>query len=78
MNNKFAQTLTRRLALVLIVSILNCVISPLFPGVSSNVKAAPFDDPTAFIRRIPKPHGDFQRRANDLGASERRQCRTPV
>ena len=60
-NYKSAQTLTRRLALVLIVSILNCVISPLFPKISANVKASPhpFDDPTAFVRRIPLISNDL-------------------
>jgi hypothetical protein len=54
-NNKSPKTLTSRLALVLIVSIFNCLVSPLYPGISANVEAAPpkpFDDPTAFVRRI--------------------------
>jgi Calx-beta domain len=52
-NNKSPKTLTSRLALILIVSIFNCLVAPLYPGISANVKAAnPFDDPTAFVRRI--------------------------
>ena len=51
-NNKSSRTLTSKLVLVLIVSILNCVISPHIPAASMNVSAAPFDDPNAFVRRI--------------------------
>ena len=50
-NPKSARTLRRKLALILIVSVISCVISPLFPRTS--VGAAPFDDPTSFIRRLP-------------------------
>src|SRR5689334_3927112 len=51
-NNKSPQTLSRRLALVLIISVLNCLVSPLFPRISANAAPHPFDGPSAFVRRI--------------------------
>jgi hypothetical protein len=58
-NNKSSNTLPRRIAFVLIVSIFSCGISPLSPKITANVNAAPFDDPTAFIRRIPLVSNDL-------------------
>jgi hypothetical protein len=61
-NTRSAQTLRRRIALFLLISIINFVASPFFAGSITRVNAAPlkpFDGPTDFIRRIPM-------RTNDL------------
>ena len=51
--NRIAQPLTRKITLVLVVSLLNCAVGPFISG--SHAKAAPvkpFDAPTTFIRRV--------------------------
>ena len=61
-NTRSAQTLRGRIALFLLISIINFVASPFFAGPGTRVNAAPvkpFDGPTDFIRRIPM-------RTNDL------------
>ena len=63
MNNQHAPGLKRRLALLLLVSIINFVVSPvLITTTAANTKAAPinpFDGPTDFIRRIPLTTNDL-------------------
>ena len=61
-NNSPARNLRRRIALLLVVSFLNLIASPFFPGFSPQVKAAPpgpFDGPTDFIRRVPLMTNDL-------------------
>jgi len=61
-NTQSAQTLRRRIALLLLVSIINLVASPFFARSSTRVKAAPpkpFDGQTDFIRRIPMVMNDL-------------------
>src|SRR6185295_316999 len=60
--HQYPHNLTRRLAVILIVSVFNCVASPLLLGIRGNVEAAaphPFDEPTSFIRRIPLTTNDL-------------------
>ena len=61
-NNQFPRNLRRRIAFLLVLSVCNVVASPLFPAISTKVKAAPlkpFDEPTEFIRRIPLTTNDL-------------------
>src|ERR1051325_3884976 len=63
MNNQNAPYLKRRLALLLLISVIDFVVSPLLiPLRVANTEAAPlnpFDGPTIFIRQIPLTTNDL-------------------